>query len=109
MGPNRVDLWKIALGRNCEYLNKHNHVIQLCTLSNTDLQPFLTKHGVVQYVIKYIRKLKHIFGNGVAQIENAMSNMANSENGGELLGGEFGAVTSRLSTSSVAHEKLLLR
>ena len=53
MGPDRVDLWKIALGRNCEYLNTHNPVLQLCTLSNTDLQHVLTKHGVAQYSIKY--------------------------------------------------------
>ena len=80
-------LWKIALGRNCEYLNAHSHVLQLCTLSSTDLQPVLTKHGVVQYDIKYIHNLKHIFGNGVSQIETALSNVGKSENGGELFGG----------------------
>ena len=96
MDPNRVDLWKISLSRNCEYLNTHKPALQLCTLSNTYLQPVVTKHGVVQYAIKYIRKLNHIFGNGVTQIESAISNMTNSENGGELFGGKFGAVTSGL-------------
>ena len=67
-----------STGGNREYLNTHNHVPRLCNLSNTDLQHILTNRGVAQYDIKYMHKLKHIFGNGVDPIENAMSKMTDS-------------------------------
>ena len=69
------------VGGNCEYLNTHNHVLHLCNFPNTDLQHVLTENGDVQYAIKYIHKPKHIFGNGVTPLENAMSKMTDSSVG----------------------------
>ena len=107
MDPNRADLWKLALGRNCPFINTHNPSLQLATLSNTDLQPILTKYGVIQYAAKYINKEKQRYGNGVAQIENALTALADSEfNAGNAKAAKkFGAVMSRLFTSTVADEK----
>ena len=72
-------MWKLDLVRNSHCINTHSHVAHLSTLRNTDLQPILAKYGVIQYDAEYIDKEKQMYGNGFAQIENALTALSDSE------------------------------
>ena len=54
--PRRRELYRLWLGRNCNFINNFIPIISLATLANMDFQATITKFGVIEYMTKYMTK-----------------------------------------------------
>ena len=54
--PRRRKLYRLWLGRNCNFINNYIPVLMLATNSNMDFQATTTKFGVSEYMTKYMTK-----------------------------------------------------
>jgi len=54
--PRGRELYRLWLGRNCNFINNYIPVLMLATNSNMDFQATTTKFGVIEYMTKYMTK-----------------------------------------------------
>ena len=54
--PRRRELYRLWLSRNCHFVNNYIPLLLLATQSNVDIQAVTTKHGVIEYMTKYMTK-----------------------------------------------------
>ena len=57
--PRRRELYRLWLSRNCRFVNNFIPTLLLATQSNLDVQAVTTKHGVIEYMTKYMTKSGH--------------------------------------------------
>ena len=69
--PRRRELYRLWLGRNCNFINNYIPVLMLATNSNMDFQATTTKFGVVEYMTKYMTKSGQ--GNLLTVMEHSFS------------------------------------
>ena len=64
-------MYRLWLGRNCNFINNYIPVLTLATNSNMDFQATTTKFGVIEYMTKYMTKSGQ--GNLLSVMENSFA------------------------------------